>query len=84
MSAARVIERMWDRRSLQSALLGPPAGSEARQIIFRAAHLDRRQFEFSAPEPAERALVTTTEKRRRNKPSRAALNSIRLSFFRFR
>ena len=49
-----VIYGMWDRQSLQRALLGPPAGSDARQIVFSADHIDRRQLELCAAEPKRR------------------------------
>jgi hypothetical protein len=44
------MEGMWDRRSLQSAVLGSPVGRDARQVVFGATHIDRRQLEMCAPE----------------------------------
>ena len=48
------MQGMWDRQSLQTALLGSPAVGDARQIIFGASHIDRRQLELCAHEPKRR------------------------------
>ena len=45
---------MWDRHSLQTALLGQPAGGDPRQIFFCADHFHRRQLGTAAPEPERR------------------------------
>jgi hypothetical protein len=56
-------------------VLGPPAGSDARQIMFGAAHLDRRQLEMCARDERK----TKNEKGIDHKA--AASRSIRFSFF---
>jgi len=45
---------MWDRQSLQTALLGQPAGGDPRQIFFGADDFHRRQLGIAAPEPERR------------------------------
>jgi hypothetical protein len=89
---------MWERRSLQYAILGPPAGGvpnsasalgcpggDARQIIFGAAHIDKRQLELCARAPEMPARETKTEDRKAKRPiRRTALRFIRFSYFLFR
>ena len=75
MQRGRVMEGMWDRRSLQTAVLGPPAGGDARQIVFCAVHVDRRQLE----------MCTRDERKTKNEEGidkkAAASRAIRFSFF---
>jgi hypothetical protein len=65
---------MWTRQSLQTALLGSPAGGDARQIVLGANHIDKRQLEVCRAE-------LKTEYRKTNRPEGAPFRSIRSLFF---
>jgi hypothetical protein len=75
---------MWDRHSLQNAILGQPVFGDPLQIAFGATHIDRRQLEWHARELEGYALAGKNENRKTNRPNVATSKPIRFSFFGFR